>query len=88
MAKRTDANQAEIMAALRKVGASVQSLHEVGRGCPDLVVGYHGHNYLMEVKMPFQILNAAEEAWHVKWKGQVAVVYGVKEALVQIGAVL
>ena len=38
-AARTDANQAEIVAALRGVGASVQPLHAVGQGCPDLLVG-------------------------------------------------
>jgi hypothetical protein len=27
-------------------------LHTVGRGCPDILVGWHGLNYLFEVKQP------------------------------------
>lgn len=45
MAKRTDGNQAEIVRALRSAGATVQTLHTVGKGCPDLVVGFRGNNY-------------------------------------------
>lgn len=32
---RVDANQSEVVAALRAVGATVQHLHMVGGGCPD-----------------------------------------------------
>jgi hypothetical protein len=35
--KRTDRNQAEIVKALRQVGASVGHTHEVGKGFPDIV---------------------------------------------------
>ena len=38
-AARVDQNQSEIVDALRRVGCSVQDLHEVGQGCPDLLVG-------------------------------------------------
>lgn len=37
-AGRIDANQAEIVKALRAIGCSVQSLAGVGNGCADLVV--------------------------------------------------
>lgn len=36
---RTDANQAAIVAALRRCGASVVDLSGVGNGFPDLIVG-------------------------------------------------
>ena len=49
-AAKVDANQPEIVAALRAVGATVQPLHTVGRGCPDLLVGWRGRNHLIEVK--------------------------------------
>ena len=39
-AARVDANQPEIVKALRGVGATVQHLHKVGQGCPDLMVGW------------------------------------------------
>jgi hypothetical protein len=45
-AARVDANQAEICAALRNAGAWVYII-----GLPvDLLVGYKGHTFLMEVK--------------------------------------
>ena len=47
---RVDANQKEIVAELRKLGASAVAIHEIGRGCPDLLVGTLGINYLLEVK--------------------------------------
>ena len=90
MPKRTDHNQAAIVAALRSAGASVQTLHEVGKGCPDLLVGHRGDNYLIEVKNPAQKpsdrkLTVEEQAWHEGWKGQKAVVETEAEALRVIG---
>jgi Holliday junction resolvase len=49
-AARTDANQREIVKALRKIGASVYVTSAVGAGFPDLVVGYCGRNWLIECK--------------------------------------
>jgi len=49
-ANRKDDNQDEIVGALWDIGASVQRLQSVKGGCPDLLVGYHGVNYLLEVK--------------------------------------
>jgi hypothetical protein len=40
--KRTDENQARIVAALRKAGVTVTCTHEVGRGYPDLACGARG----------------------------------------------
>ncbi len=47
---KIDANQNDIVKALRKIGAFVQSLATIGKGCPDLLVGYRGKWHLMEVK--------------------------------------
>lgn len=41
-APKIDRNQPEIVEALRKAGAFVQSLAGVADGCPDLLVGYGG----------------------------------------------
>jgi len=49
-ARKVDANQAEIVAALVSAGAMVQSMASVGRGCPDLLVGHNGRWVVMEVK--------------------------------------
>lgn len=79
--RRVDANQAEIVAALRKAGCTVQSLAALGHGVPDLLVGHAGHNYLMEVKHGAGKLTEDELRWHVGWYGAVYVVYTTEEAL-------
>ena len=89
MPKSTDANQAEIVADLRKAGATVTSLHEVGYGCPDLLVGFRGVNYLIEIKM--DLVTAQLTPWqvdfHEAWRGQVDVARTSEEALRIIGAI-
>ncbi len=83
---RVDGNHGEIVATLRKWGVSVQSLADIGGGCPDLLCSRAGVNYLLEVKDGSRIpsekrLTPDEKAWHKKWSGQVAVVETVHQAL-------
>ena len=90
-AAKVDANQADIVAALRMAGATVQPLHAVGKGCPDLLVGYQRDNYLLEVKDGSKVPSAQkltedQVEWHELWRGQAAVVNDVKSALLAIGA--
>jgi hypothetical protein len=89
-AAKVDANQSEIVEALRKVGCTVQPLHTVGRGCPDLLASRDGLNYLLEVKdgskpPSDRKLTPEQVIWHDAWRGQVAVVCNVKEALEAVG---
>lgn len=89
-AAKVDANQAEIVAALRAVGASVQPLHAVGSGVPDLLIGWRGKNLLFEVKdgskpQSDRKLTPDQVTWHEAWRGQVCVVKSVQEALEAIG---
>ena len=86
---RVDANQKAVVAALRAAGATVQHLHSVGQGCPDILVGYRGRNYLLEIKdgdkpPNKRRLTRDEGRWHRRWRGQVAVVESVAEALAAI----
>jgi len=90
-AKKVDANQARLVDALRRAGASVQHLHAVGKGCPDIAVGYRGVTYLLEIKdgdnpPSRQKLTPDEAAWHDAWRGHVIVVASIDEALAAIGA--
>lgn len=83
---KVDDNQPMIVRALRRAGASVQSLATVGEGCTDIVVGARGENYLLEIKDPSkpkadQKLNPRQVKWHAEWKGQKAVVKDIQEAL-------
>lgn len=89
-AARTDANQAEIVAALRAVGAVVQDLSRVGEGCPDLLVSHGGRMALLEVKdgrkpPSARQLTPAQVAWHRAWRAKVWVVSSVEEALSALG---
>lgn len=85
-AARTDANQVEIVDALRRAGCSVQVLSSVGAGCPDLLVGRAGRNKLMECKdgdkpPSERRLTPDQEKWHAEWRGEVDVVKSAEEAL-------
>lgn len=48
--KRVDENQRAISHTFIAMGASVLNLSTVGRGCPDLLIGYRGVSCLVEVK--------------------------------------
>lgn len=85
-AAKTDRNHLEIVAALRQIGCTVKSLASVGDGCPDLLVGFDGQNFALEVKDSKQPpskrrLTEDEERFHRDWRGQVAVVTSVEEAI-------
>ncbi|HEY9692231.1 MAG TPA: hypothetical protein V6D15_08510 [Oculatellaceae cyanobacterium] len=85
-AARVDANQQLVVRALRELGVSVQLLHTVGKGCPDLIVGHDRKNFLIELKdgskpPSKQKLTPDEIEWHRNWQGQVSVVASVEEAL-------
>ena len=80
---RTDENQADIVSALRRVGAVVACTHQLGTGYPDLTVAYGGRNWLIECKMPGAALTPDEERFHEEWRqrGQIAVVTAPEEAI-------
>jgi Holliday junction resolvase len=84
MKKRTDSNQQEIINALREIGCSVQDLSQVGRGTPDILVGFHNVNVLLEIKFcegRAPRLTEPENIWIREWKGQVGVVTSVEDAI-------
>jgi len=68
-AKRTDANQAEIVKTLRQAGADVYDLSKVGKGIPDLLVTFNGETILMEVKMPKGKFTPDQLKFIANWKG-------------------
>lgn len=85
-AARVDANHSEIVAALRKIGATVTSTAGVGKGFPDLAVGWRGMTLLLEVKdgskpPSAKQLTDDERKWHAEWRGHADVVESVEEAL-------
>lgn len=91
VAAKIDANQEQVVLALRAVGASVQTLAAVGKGVPDLLVGYQGKTLLLEVKdgrKPPSARKLTEDQlkWHGAWRGgPLAVVDGPDAALRMLG---
>jgi hypothetical protein len=77
---RVDDNQREIVSTFRKHGATVISLAALGKGVPDLCVGYRERNYLVEVKTRTGKLNTLQQDWHQAWSGQVCVVRSSDDA--------
>jgi hypothetical protein len=89
-AARIDANQPEIIKALRGVGAAVQPLHTVGKGCPDLLVSHRMQTYLIEIKDGAKVPSARKLTqdqidWHDAWRAPVHVVETVADALRVLG---
>lgn len=85
-AAKVDANQPAIVAALRKMGATVQPLHSVGQGCPDILVGWKSLNLLLEIKdgdkpPSHRKLTTDQMIWHRDWRGSVYVVESVGQAV-------
>lgn len=84
-ARRVDDNHAEIVAALRKIGCSIIDISELGGGAPDLIVGYRGVWYVLEIKNPQtqygrKGFNKNQKAWIAEVAGR-APVYIITSAL-------
>lgn len=84
---RVDSNQKVIVKSLRQIpGVSVAVTSMIGSGFPDLVIGYKGKNYLIELKdgdkpESAQKLTLDEIEFDAKWKGQYAVCNSIDEIL-------
>lgn len=78
---RVDLKQKEIIDALRKAGRSVQPIHTIGKGCPDLLVGYQGVNYLIEVKSAGGKLTEDQINFIKSWKGNLVIARSAEEAI-------
>ena len=71
---KKDANHHEVVEAMQKAGASVIDMSHVGRGFPDLIVGFQSKTILMEIKNPKTAygkrgLNKNQLKWKEQWTG-------------------
>lgn len=88
-AARTDANQTQIVEALRVIGATVRVISQ-GDGIPDLLVGFRGKTALLEVKdgrkpPSARKLTEAEQRFFDEWRGgTLAIVNSVDEAIAAV----
>lgn len=73
-ARRVDVNQKDVVSALRFFGATVAVTSAQGEGFPDLIVGYRGRTFLIEVKDGDKgaaaKLTPAQVEWFAAWKGE------------------
>jgi len=86
LAANIDANQPDVVRALRAAGASVTILSSVGHGVPDLLVGVRNVTTVFEIKDGAKPacrrkLTEDEEKWHAGWRGSKYVVESVEQAL-------
>lgn len=92
-AGRTDANQTAVVQALRNMGCSVAITSGAGNGLPDIIVGVHGVNLLIEIKDSEKVpsakkLTPAEQYFVDNWKGlAVKIVETPEEAVNYVVAV-
>jgi len=85
-ANKRDKNESRIIEALRAAGASVTPLS--APGVPDLLVGFRGQTYLLEVKDGRNGLTDEQDDWHTNWRGSpVWIVRNLEESLRAISAV-
>lgn len=95
--RKVDANQGEIVKALYGIGCGVVDLSAVGGGVPDLLVGYRGQNFLLEVKDPKRIgkkprgaaqisTDEKQQEFYAWWEGPIAVVSSIEEAIAAVSA--
>jgi Holliday junction resolvase len=83
---KRDANEAGIIRDLKKCGCSVQQLS--GKDIPDLLVGFKGENYLLEVKSKGGKAQQNQIDWACEWRGKKPrLVRTTEEALIALGIV-
>jgi hypothetical protein len=85
MARRVDSIQKQVTESLRKLGITVLVLSNVGHGCPDLLLGYGGHNYLVELKCGKNELTPFEKRFFDEWRGQADIAHNLDEILNYLG---
>jgi len=80
--KRVDANQSDIVKDLEAIGCDVLEI-----GWPlDLLVGYRGRNWLLEIKDPAKVpserkLTPEQVSFFSLWRGQMAKIETTDEAI-------
>jgi Holliday junction resolvase len=89
---RIDANQKQIVADLRSLGASVVSLAPLGNGVPDILVACRGKLWLFEIKNPKQkksdrALTTDEKRFHLVWSGYVDIIETIDDAMKIMGVI-
>ena len=83
-AAKVDKNHGAIVDALRSLDFSVSSTAAIGQGFPDVVCGYGGRTFLVEIKdgsrkPSARKLNEAQVKFRDEWKGDYTVLESVDD---------
>lgn len=83
---RRDANHTDIVGTFRACGASVMDTASLGKGVPDAVIGYRGHNVLVEIKdgskPPSQRRLTPDEVEFMQtWRGKYVIIESVDDVI-------
>lgn len=74
---KRDYNEPQIVDAFKRMGCSVERMDTP----LDLLVGYRGRSYLVEVKQEGKHLNAKQRLWCEAWRGGYVVVRSVADVM-------
>lgn len=79
---RVDANQAEIVQAVRKIGGEVTMMHQLGKGVADLLVSWRQAWYVFECKAgPREKLTPDQIGWIGRQRAAVVIITSPDEAV-------
>jgi hypothetical protein len=82
LAARTDSNQSDIVQAMRDLGATVTSMHQLGKGIADLLVSWRQQWFVMEVKASAkEKLTEDQIDWIGKQRAAVVIITSPDEAV-------
>ena len=76
---KRDANERPIIDGLKQIGCTVEQLSK--KGVPDLLVGYRGKNFLIEVKTKQGKLTEDQIERHASWMGEIHIAMTLDEAI-------
>lgn len=82
-AAKRDGNHNAIVQALEQIGCTVLDLSRLGGDAPDILCGYRGESWLLEIKNPEgrNRLSEGQQEFLATWRGKAAVVRSVYEAV-------
>lgn len=82
LAARIDANQPEIVKAMRDMGAEVTHMHQLGKGVADLLVSWRLCWFVMECKVSAkEKLTSDQIEWIGKQRAAVLIITSPEEAV-------
>tara|TARA_R110000850_G_scaffold188906_1_gene314546 strand:+ start:246 stop:533 length:288 start_codon:yes stop_codon:yes gene_type:complete len=73
---KRDANEKEIVTELQSQGFTVERMDVPA----DLLAGYGGHDYLIEVKMPKATLTGPQTIFYGEWRGSKTILRSIEAA--------